>query len=85
MLKRNHNGEEANVEERRMSGKIVRLNSAKGFGFIEGEDNRDYFFHWTELDKFSRVFKSLKKDDPVEFNPGSTSQGLRAYSVRTLT
>lgn len=68
-------------EDRRMNGKIVRLN--QGFGFIEGEDGRDYFFHWTELDKFAIQFRNLRQGQSVDFQPGSTSQGPRAYNIKT--
>jgi CspA family cold shock protein len=65
-----------------LKGKICRLN--KGFGFIEGEDGRDYFFHWSALDKFSKQFRNLQDGDKVEFQPGRTSQGPRAFQVTTL-
>lgn len=69
-------------EPRRMDGKIVRLN--KGFGFIEGSDGRDYFFHWSEIDKFSKQFRNLKPNDAVNFQPGSTNDGPRAFAIRTI-
>lgn len=69
-------------EPRRMDGKIIRLN--KGFGFIEGIDGRDYFFHWTELDKFSKQFRNLNIGEAVNFQPGSTDDGPRAFSIKTL-
>lgn len=68
--------------DRRIKGRINRLN--KGFGFIEGEDGRDYFFHWSELDKFSKQFRNLKENDAVEFQPGRTNQGPRAFSISTV-
>ena len=69
-------------EDRRMDGKILRLN--KGFGFIEGTDGRDYFFHWSELNKFSKPFRNLYAGDVVNFQPGSTNDGLRAFDIKTL-
>jgi len=68
-------------EDRRLDGRIVRLN--KGFGFIEGTDGRDYFFHWSELTKFSKQFRNLSPGDKVQFQPGRTDTGLRAFSVET--
>jgi len=68
-------------EDRRMDGKVVRLN--KGFGFIEGVDGRDYFFHWTELDKFSKQFRNLKVNELVSFQPGATDDGPRAFCIKT--
>ena len=69
-------------EDRRMPGKIIRLN--KGFGFIEGEDGRDYFFHWTEIDKFSKQFRNLAIGEYVNFQPGSTDDGPRAFAIKVI-
>jgi len=68
-------------DDRRMDGKIVRLN--KGFGFIEGTDGRDYFFHWSELSKFSKHFRNLTPGDVVTFQPGRTNDGPRAFAIET--
>lgn len=69
-------------EDRRANGKIIRLN--KGFGFIEGDDGRDYFFHWSELSKFSKHFRNLAPGDSVTFQPGRTEEGPRAYAIETV-
>lgn len=66
-----------------MGGRICRLN--KGFGFIEGaEDGRDYFFHWSEMDRFSKQFRNLRVGEPVDFQVGFTDSGPRAFNVKTL-
>ena len=31
-----------------MRGFVRKLFSEKGFAFVEGEDERDYFLHWFE-------------------------------------
>lgn len=74
-------------EDRRIRGRVVRLN--KGFGFIEGEDGRDYFFHWSELSKFSKHFRNLVAGpngtgDQVTFQPGKTDDGPRAFAIETV-
>ncbi len=38
------------VEE--MNGTVARLMSDKRFGFIRGEDGKDYFFHASDLNGF---------------------------------
>ena len=43
-------------EDRRLEGKIARLNN--GYGFIEGINGKDYFFHWSEL---IQVRKAIQK------------------------
>jgi cold shock CspA family protein len=39
-------------EVKEMNGTIARIMSDKRFGFIKGEDNKDYFFHATDLNGF---------------------------------
>jgi cold shock CspA family protein len=42
-----------------MNGNVVRMMSEKGFGFIRGEDNKDYFFHKVDFHGF---FDDLVED-----------------------
>lgn len=47
-----------------MKGNIIRIGSEKkGFGFILGEDQKDYFFHITSLVRCS--WKDLEEGDAV--------------------
>ena len=48
----------------------------KGFGFITGEDNKDYFVHSSEIEGI------LEEGDDVEFEPASTDRGLQAKKVK---
>jgi len=45
--------------EGEMNGKIVRLMSDKGYGFIKGDDGKEYFFHRAD---FQEDFESLCMD-----------------------
>lgn len=45
--------------EDKMEGTVVRVLSDKGFGFIRGEDNKEYFFHQSDLSGF---FDDLAQD-----------------------
>lgn len=67
-----------------MTGVVVRALGEKGFGFIKGEDGKEYFFHRTDLNGF---FEDLVNDVEggrrikVEFNSVPSNKGLRAGDV----
>lgn len=63
-----------------MKGTIKHLNRAKSFGFIIGEDGKNYFFHTSAL--LGLVFDQLREKMPVVFDPATTEKGLRAEGVR---
>ena len=66
-------------EGREMQGKIVRLLVGKGFGFIRGEDNREYFFHRSVL-KNARI-EEVRVAQDVTFEEDEGDKGLRAADV----
>jgi cold shock protein len=62
-----------------MLGTIKFFKEDKGFGFITGEDNQEYFLHVSQI-------KMIDSDnipftgDKVEFEPKKTNKGLQARS-----
>ena len=62
-------------------GTIRKLNSEKGFGFIEGEQG-DLFFHHSAVEGAS--FESLREGQRVEYSEGRGPKGPRADTVKTL-
>ena len=71
-------------------GKVKNINIDKGYGFLTCEDNRDRFFHRTQMDPPGAVgyalFDGLAKGDEVEFVADDLNpKGLRAVSVRRAT
>jgi CspA family cold shock protein len=60
-----------------MKGKVKFFNVGKEFGFITGEDGKDYFVHRTGLQEGV----TLDKEDPVTFETESGEKGLRAVKV----
>jgi len=57
-----------------VKGTITRLFKAKGFGFIQGEDNIDRFFHRDGL--VARVdFNNLSEGDSVVFEHQTDYKG----------
>ncbi|HET6881319.1 MAG TPA: cold shock domain-containing protein [Pirellulales bacterium] len=65
-----------------MTGKIKKLVMEKGFGFIQGNDNKDVFFHHSCVN--NQQFDDLVEGQVVEYTideDGSAQKGPRAASV----
>ena len=62
-------------------GKIKKLVSDKGFGFISGDRN-DLFFHHSAVE--GTPFESLKEGQTVEYTVGQGQKGPRAENVRVV-
>lgn len=62
-------------------GKIKKLVSDKGFGFIQG-DGDDMFFHHSSVQGVP--FDELREGQIVEYTVGSGPKGPRADSVRLV-
>ena len=63
-----------------MKGKIKKLISDRGFGFIVAEDGKEVFFHRTAL--AGGDFDSLVEGTGVEFDLESGPKGPSAVNVR---
>ncbi len=66
-------------------GKIKKLVTDKGFGFIQPENGQDVFFHHTTVE--DRQFDDLTEGQKVEFSvdqSGGRDKGPRATSVKPL-
>ena len=61
------------------SGKIKKLVTDKGFGFIEG-DRDDMFFHHSTVEGVT--FEELREGQTVEYEVGQGPKGPRAENVR---
>ena len=64
----------------RKIGTVKWFNNEKGYGFIIGEDGKDYFVHYSAI-QGDGGFKTLTEGDPVSFDMESTSKGLQAINV----
>ena len=63
------------------SGTIKKVVADRGFGFISGEDEKEYFFHRDGLDS-SLDFDRLVGGESVEFDVEQSPKGPRATKVR---
>ncbi len=63
-----------------MEGIVKFFNRKKGFGFIHGDDEKDYFVHFTALPR--NVF--LRDNDRVSFEAVEGDRGLKADKVQLL-
>ncbi|KAL6865230.1 hypothetical protein ACP4OV_016381 [Aristida adscensionis] len=68
---------------RRMKGTVKWFNDAKGFGFITGDDRRDYFVHFKDIQ--GSGFKSLREGQRVEFTVSQGPKGLVATAVKPIS
>jgi len=60
-----------------MKGKVKFFNHEKEFGFIVGDDGKDYFVHKSGLQGDSMI----EEDDSVEFSVEKGDKGLKAVKV----
>jgi CspA family cold shock protein len=63
------------------TGTIKRVVSDRGFGFIEAEDSKEYFFHRNSLEA-PLEFDRLAGGERVEFDVEQSPKGPRANKVR---
>ncbi|HHX78040.1 MAG TPA: cold shock domain-containing protein [Firmicutes bacterium] len=65
-----------------MLGKVKWFNQEKGYGFIEREEGRDVFVHYSAIQQ--EGFKTLAEGDEVEFDIVEGERGPQAANVVKL-
>ena len=65
-----------------MRGKVKWFNAEKGYGFIEGQDGKDVFVHFSAIEQDG--FKTLDEGQEVEFEVAEGARGPQAANVVKL-
>ncbi|RME26336.1 MAG: cold-shock protein [Deltaproteobacteria bacterium] len=63
-------------------GRVKWFNNSKGYGFIEQENGKDVFVHFSAIQ--TTGFKSLEEGQAVEFEVTQGPKGLQAKNVIPL-
>ena len=63
-----------------MTGTIKTLRAEKGFGFINDNAGKEFFFHQSAI--YGEGIDNLRVGDSVEFDVGEGPKGPRAENVR---
>ena len=64
------------------SGKVKWFNSKRGYGFITGEDGKDYFVYFKDINMDG--FKTLEEGQKVTFDTKETDRGISACNVTPI-
>jgi CspA family cold shock protein len=62
-----------------MNGTVKWFNKEKGYGFITGEDGKDVFAHFSQIN--STGYKSLEEGQEVTFEVAQGQKGLQAENI----
>ncbi len=65
-----------------MTGKVKWFNSAKGYGFITGDDGKEVFVHFTAI--VADGYKTLVEGQAVEYDVNEGEKGPQAVNVTKL-
>lgn len=65
-----------------MKGKVKWFNESKGFGFIEQDDGKDVFVHYSAIE--GAGFRTLSEGEEVEFEVVDGPKGLQASKVNKV-
>ena len=65
-----------------MTGKVKWFNSAKGYGFITGDDGKEVFVHFSAIN--SDGYKTLKDGEAVSYDVTEGDKGPQASNVTKM-
>lgn len=64
-----------------MKGTVKWFNQEKGFGFITGEDGKDIFAHFSQIQKDG--FKTFNENEEVTYDVIEGQKGPQAANIKT--
>ncbi len=65
-----------------MKGKVKWFNDEKGYGFINAEDGKEIFVHFSSI--IAEGHRTLNEGDDVNFEIAESEKGLQAKDVQKL-
>lgn len=65
-----------------MKGKVKWFDSAKGYGFIQSDEGKDIFVHYTGIERDG--FKALQQGQEVSFQIADGKRGPQATKVKVV-
>ncbi|AOY77836.1 cold-shock protein [Clostridium formicaceticum] len=65
-----------------MNGTVKWFNAEKGFGFITGEDGKDVFAHFSQIN--SSGYRSLEEGQKVSYNVVQGPKGPQAENITII-
>ncbi|AGK99430.1 cold-shock protein [Clostridium pasteurianum] len=65
-----------------MNGTVKWFNGEKGFGFITGEDGKDVFAHFSQIN--SDGYKSLEEGQKVSYDVVKGPKGPQAENITII-
>lgn len=65
-----------------MTGTVKWFNSDKGYGFITGEDGKDVFAHYSQIN--GSGFKTLDEGQKVTFDVVQGQKGPQAENIERV-
>ena len=66
-----------------MEGTVKWFSAKKGYGFIETQEGKDVFVHYSVIQ--GDGYKSLNKGDEVKFEVSKAEKGMQARDVEVIS
>lgn len=66
-----------------LHGKVKWFAPQRGYGFIIGNDGKDYFVYFSDI--VMEGYKTLSPDQEVTFDTKNTDKGIAACNVKVVT